>query len=121
MPKINFRIVPASRESISHVQTGAARKPNLVLDLRPQVVLACRTQYGGATFEAGKLVERSDEHPNPKPPKRSSSTGLDYCSSDGRLDQRVPCRLAGPLGRNRVRVRSDARGEGYATEALAAV
>jgi hypothetical protein len=24
-----FRIVPASRESISHVQTGAARKPNL--------------------------------------------------------------------------------------------
>jgi diguanylate cyclase (GGDEF)-like protein len=28
MPKINFRIVPASRESISHVQTGAARKPD---------------------------------------------------------------------------------------------
>src|SRR3954452_10609541 len=29
----------------------------------------------GARFEAGKLVERLDEHPNPKPPKRSSSTG----------------------------------------------
>jgi hypothetical protein len=29
MPKISFRIVPASRESISHVRTGAARKPNL--------------------------------------------------------------------------------------------
>jgi GNAT superfamily N-acetyltransferase len=28
MPKISFRIVPASRESISHVQTGAARKPD---------------------------------------------------------------------------------------------
>src|SRR3954462_9228905 len=28
MPKISFRIVAASRESISHVQTGAARKPD---------------------------------------------------------------------------------------------
>ncbi|TWP53945.1 STAS domain-containing protein [Lentzea tibetensis] len=29
MPKISFRVMPASRESISHVQTGAARKPDL--------------------------------------------------------------------------------------------
>lgn len=28
MPKISFRIMPAFRESISHVQTGAGRKPN---------------------------------------------------------------------------------------------
>ena len=40
----------------------------------------------GATFVNGKLVERPDEHPNPKPPKRSSSTGLDDCS------RRLECR-----------------------------
>ena len=35
----------------------------------------------GATFVNGKLVERPDDTlTNPKPPKRSSSTGLDYCS-----------------------------------------
>ncbi|GAA0906313.1 hypothetical protein GCM10009558_007620 [Virgisporangium aurantiacum] len=28
MPKISFRIMPASRDSISYVQTGTARKPN---------------------------------------------------------------------------------------------
>ena len=36
----------------------------------------------GATFVNGKLVERPDDHARqtPKPPKRSSSTGLDDCS-----------------------------------------
>jgi hypothetical protein len=32
MPKISFRVMPASRESISEVQTGAARKPNLCIE-----------------------------------------------------------------------------------------
>ena len=36
----------------------------------------------GALFENGELVERPDEHPKPRPPKRSSSTGLDDCSAN---------------------------------------
>jgi hypothetical protein len=36
MPKISFRIVPASRASIPHVQTGAARQPDLCGDLCSQ-------------------------------------------------------------------------------------
>ncbi|WP_432868593.1 hypothetical protein [Microbispora rosea] len=51
MPKISFRIVPAFRESISHVQTGAARKPDRCADLRPQVAQrsGLSTARSGAT------------------------------------------------------------------------
>ncbi|MFI7027853.1 hypothetical protein ACIBK1_03995 [Microbispora rosea] len=51
MPKISFRIVPAFRESISHVQTGAARKPDRCADLRPQAAQrsGLSTARSGAT------------------------------------------------------------------------
>ncbi|MFF4122120.1 hypothetical protein ACFYYP_01180 [Microbispora rosea] len=51
MPKISFRIVPAFRESISHIQTGAARKPDRCADLRPQVARrsGLSTARSGAT------------------------------------------------------------------------
>ncbi|TDB89850.1 hypothetical protein E1264_07045 [Actinomadura sp. KC216] len=50
MAKISFRIVPASRESISHVQTGAARKPNRC-DLRRQAVLALEIARQSPTLD----------------------------------------------------------------------
>jgi hypothetical protein len=64
MLKINFRILPASRESISHVQTGAARKPNLcAICVRRW---SSRIVRAGATFAAGKIVEQPDEYPQPE-------------------------------------------------------
>jgi hypothetical protein len=48
----------------------------------PQLVALVRA---GAVFVNGGLVERPDEKPAPLPHKRSSSTGIDYCSLHGRF------------------------------------
>jgi transposase-like protein len=59
-----------------------------------------------ATFQGGKLVERTDEHPKPKPPNRSSSTGLDDCSVHVGCSRRPPppsgrpCSAAGRTSRS---------------------
>lgn len=79
MPKISFRIVPASRESISHVQTGAAREPNLICArLRPQVVGECQLRCAlrcRRRRAAGDLPRRSDGDAPPGHPGTALRSG----------------------------------------------
>lgn len=92
MPKISFRIVSASRESISHVQTGAARKPNRCAICVRGVVLAFRTQHAGISRGAmAALVTRTTATGASLPRVRvqaCSDTGTSFVAGVQRLGVR---------------------------------